>query len=88
MGESYTQEFHNIITRTGLFLNKNTVKIFIQVNFFEGFSHFIVERDKEKYQGFLAKHQVTRYNLKNHVNIKSMKRKRWINDREALPYLR
>jgi hypothetical protein len=36
------------------------------------------------YRIFLAKHLVTGCNLKNHVNILSIKSKMWINDREAL----
>jgi hypothetical protein len=38
----------------------------------------------DPYRDFLAKHLVTQYNLKNHVNIKSMTGKMWINDRETL----
>jgi hypothetical protein len=33
---------------------------------------------------FLLKHLVTGCNLKNHVNILSIKGKMWINDRKAL----
>lgn len=38
----------------------------------------------DPYQVYLAKHLVTQSNRKNHVNIKSMTGKMWINDRETL----